>query len=235
MKNNLAQLTPQKHGKIKIKNGIDIAFFKNQNIVPVVLSELSKVAIETPIIFIKSTETGQFQLVTMLGLALEENLMIKDNQWQGLYIPQVMTGSPFALNKSEQVGEYIVGIDESSPLVNDQEGQELYQDGEATQYLRTRIESLKTYVSSFNQSIEFAQFLAENNLIQAQTISLNDQGKEHKLEGIYGINENVFAELSSETHLALREKGYLSAIYAMIISKHQLNRLVRNKSLIMGS
>jgi len=232
MKNNLAQLTPQKHANIKIKNGIDIAFLKNQSIVPVVLSELTKVATETPVIFIKNAETGQFQLVTMLGLALEENLMIKDNQWQGLYIPQVLRRAPFVLNKSEQAGEYVVGIDESSPLVNQQEGYELYYDGVATEYLKTRVEFLKAYALSLNQSMEFGKFLAKKNLIQEQTVSLNEQGKEHKLEGIYGINENVFAELSGETHLILREKGYLSAIYAMILSKHQLNRLARNKSLL---
>ncbi len=232
MKNNLEQLTPQKHANIKVENGIDIAFLINQSIVPVVLSELIKVATETPVIFIKHAETGQFQLVTMLGLALEENLMIKDNQWQGLYILQVLRRAPFVLNKSEQTEEYVVGIDESSPLVNQQEGYELYHDGVATEYLKSRVEFLKVYASSLNQSMEFGRFLAEKNLIQEQTISLNEQGKEHKLEGIYGINENVFAELSGETHLILREKGYLSAIYAMILSKYQLNRLARNKSLL---
>ena len=141
---NIQPLHNVTHANTKIKNGINIEFMKNQHLVPIVAHEFSRVANEYPIVFVKNSETGEFQPVAMLGLEPGENLFINEDRWTGLYVPHALVRYPLALVASpEDQQRLIVAVVQSSNLVSEDEGRALFDEkGEETDYLKRRKESL---------------------------------------------------------------------------------------------
>jgi len=232
MADNIQPLHNKTHANTKIKNGINIEFIKTQHLVPIVAHEFSRIANEYPIVFVKNSESGEFQPVAMLGLEPNENLMVKDDQWQGAYVPHALTRYPLVLSATpEDKTKLIVGIVESSDLVGEEEGQALFDEkGEETDYLKRRKDSLISFVEFSQVTAAFSKFLAEKELLTAQTLTLEIKGEKRDINGIYLIDEKKLNELSDEDFLDIRKRGYLGPIYSFLTSMHQVNRLARVKS-----
>jgi hypothetical protein len=220
------------HKDFKIKNGFNTDLVKDQHLVPVVAHEFARVANEYPIVFVKNNETGEFQPVAMLGLEPGENLIVKDGKWQGAYLPHALTRSPLVLSKNPENEEQLfVGINESSDLVNKEEGNALFDEkGEETDYLKRRKEGLVSFVEFSQITAAFTQFLADKELLMPQTLTLEIKGEKRDINGIYLIDEKKMNELSDEDFLDIRKRGFLPPIYSFLTSMPQVNRLARLKA-----
>lgn len=220
------------HKDFKIKNGFNADLVKDQHLVPVVAHEFARVANEYPIVFVKNNETGEFQPVAMLGLEPGENLIVKDGKWQGAYLPHALTRSPLVLSKNPENEEQLfVGINESSDLVNKEEGNALFDEkGEETDYLKRRKEGLVSYVEFSQITAAFTKFLADKELLIPQTLTLEIKGEKRDINGIYLIDEKKMNELSDEDFLDIRKRGFLPPIYSFLTSMPQVNRLARLKA-----
>jgi hypothetical protein len=73
----------------------------------------------------------------------------------------------------------------------------------------------------------FVEKLQSLELIKEQVLTLNIKGEERRINGIYLIDEPKLNELSDETFLELRKSGYLTAIYAMLMSLQHTQKLVK--------
>ena len=220
------------HKDVKIKNGFNADLVKDQYLVPVVAHEFARVANEYPIVFVKNNESGEFQPVAMLGLEPNENLFVQDGKWTGAYIPHALTRYPLVLSKHPENEEQLfVGINESSDLVNKDEGNALFDEkGEETDYLKRRKEGLISFVEFSQVTATFTKFLADKELLAPQTLTLDIKGEKRDINGIYLIDEKKLNELSDEEFLELRKRGYLPPVYSFLTSMPQVNRLARLKS-----
>ena len=122
----------EKHANIKVKNGVNVDFLKTQHLMPVVAHEFARVATEFPMAFVKNTESGQFQAVAMFGLQPGENLFVDGDKWTGSFVPMAAARYPFGLVKHPEQDQFGIVIDEASPLVGEEEGNALFEDGKET-------------------------------------------------------------------------------------------------------
>src|SRR5438067_2504606 len=112
---HLVSLDHEAHRHVHIDMALVEAAGATLNMVPVVLTEFSKLVVQYPIAFTKDKDTGRFVCVALFGLHDHENLFVDDGQWNAIYVPLQIARQPFFLgNAAEKEGaeaEYIVCLD----------------------------------------------------------------------------------------------------------------------------
>jgi hypothetical protein len=218
-----------RHSKKRIKDTTSFDFASKFHIAYVTMQEFARAASIFPIVFLEDKEKDEFRPVALLGLNAGENLFVDaKGAWQASYVPAIIRRYPFALAPAGQDGQYVVCIDEESALVSETEGNALFDDkGEPTQV----IENVKSYLAELQQmdtlTGEFARFLAEHNMFTPLNMRVRDNDKVKNISGCYVINEERLNNLSDERFLDIKNKRYLPAIYAHLISLAQTERLVK--------
>jgi len=217
-----------RHGHKKVRLTSDFRFAGKFHLAYVTIHEFVRAAATYPLIFLEDKERDEFRPVALLGLEAGENLFVDDQgKWDANYIPAIIRRYPFALTKATDADRYIVCIDEASELVNDTEGAALFDEqGQPTQV----IENVKRYLTELQQmdqvTQEFTRFLAQNNLLTPLSMRVNAADQVRNITGGYVINEERLNNFSDQKFLDIREKRYLPAIYAHLVSLPQIERLV---------
>lgn len=217
------------HAKTRIKEIGSFEFASKFHIAYVTMQEFPRAAAIFPIVFLEDKEKDEFRPVVLLGLNAGQNLFVDgDGKWQASYVPAIIRRYPFALTPRGNDGQYIVCIDEESSLVSTTEGNPLFDEkGEPTQV----IENVKRYLSELQQmdtlTRGFSSFLKEQNMFTPLNLRVRDNAKVKNISGCYVINEERLNNLSDQTFLDIKNKRYLPAIYAHLISLAQTERLVK--------
>ncbi|MCT7941188.1 SapC family protein [Shewanella holmiensis] len=227
MSNPITLLEQAKHGELKI-TASDFNHVAEQHIVPVTLHEIARAATEYPIVFVKNSETGEFQSVAMLGLKPGQNLSVKDGKWLGLYIPAVIRDYPLGLVLNPEVKDKVwIGIREEAKEVSKTEGQALFNGEQETPFLEARKKALITHFEQDQATRGILGFLAEKELLISQTLTVDVAGEKRNINGLYLIDEQKLNSLSDEDFLELKKRGLLGPIYGHLSSINQVNRLAR--------
>ena len=217
------------HANKRVKDISSFGFASKTHVAYMTLQEFTRAAPIFPIVFLEDKQKDEFRPVAMLGLTANQNLFVDAaGKWLASYVPAIIRRYPFALTASSQDGQFVVCIDEGSELVNDTEGAALFDiTGAPTQV----IDNVKRYLSELQQmelaTREFCGFLAKNNMFTPLNMHVKDGARMKNISGCYVINEERLNNLSDELFLVLKRKGYLSAIYAHLISLAQAERLVK--------
>ncbi len=230
MTSPMKALNAKAHGNIKIKSELHIEGTKNQQVLPLLVHEFAKAGAAMPVIFIRPNEDDNkiVQPAALLGLKPEENLFYKEGKWVGEYLPAVVTHHPFAMVPTADDHERLqMLVNENSPLINEKEGDALFEGDEQTEYLKNRIESLSNYFGSMQVTREFCDFLVEKDLLIEQTLTVEINGEKVQLNGLLLVDEKKLHEMSDEAHLDLRKRGYLGPIFAHLGSLHHANKLAK--------
>jgi hypothetical protein len=218
-----------RHAGKKIKDISSFEFASNFHIAYVTMHEFARAASIFPIVFLEDKEKDEFRPVVLLGLNAGENLFVDaEGKWQGSYVPAIIRRYPFALTPSGGDGQYVVCIDEASPLVSDTEGAALFDEqGEPTQV----IENVKRYLAELQQmdalTHTFCKYLAENNMFTPLNMRVRDNDKVKTVSGCYVVNEDRLNSLSDSKFLEFKANSYLAPVYAHLISLAQTERLVK--------
>jgi hypothetical protein len=218
----------ERHASKKIKEVSGFAFASKFHIAYVTMQEFARAASIFPIVFLEDKEKDEFRPVVLLGLDAGENLFVgKDGKWQASYVPAIIRRYPFALTPAGNDGQYVVCIDEESPLVSDSEGAPLFDEkGEPTKV----IDNVKRYLAELQQmdafTREFCKFLQANNMFTPLNMRVREASRVKNISGCYVINEERLNNVSDEKFLEFRTKRYLPAIYAHLVSLAQTERLV---------
>lgn len=224
-------ISQQKHSQTKIKVNNTFAQAKNQNLTLLTAQEFALASREYVIAFIKDSETGQFRPVALLGLTKEENLFYSEDGWKAGYVPQNLQAYPFGGQVQENSDQTIVCIYEDSHLVNDSEGESLFDaEGNNTDFLNKKAALVKTLLQNSWSTQHFAKYLADHQLIKPQSLTIRLEGQEpYDLNGMYVIDEKKLNEVSDEEFIEIRKRGYLGPIYAALISQANINALAKLK------
>jgi len=217
------------HGKLKVRELGTFEHVKNSHMVPVTAHEFTRLGAEYPIVFVKNSDTGQFQSVALLGLKVGENLFVDDDKWQGVFVPGSIRNHPFVLAPAGQDKEQLmVGIIENSPVVSEEEGNALFTDaGEESDYLKAKKETLVNFLESDQMTRAFVNVLAEKELLTQQSVTVNAGEEKINLTGLYIVDEKKLNELSEEEFADFRKRGFLPPLYAQLGSLHQLSKLAK--------
>jgi hypothetical protein len=116
---------------------------------------------------------------------------------------------------------------ENSHLVAD-EGEALFaEDGEPTDFLKNRQQFLAELANSEMLNQRFVKRVVELDLLDNIQIGIQYQdGTARNVTGIMSIDEKKLNALDDAIILELHKAGFLGAMYAIMMSLAQLNRLV---------
>lgn len=221
----------ERHAGKKVRANNDFRFASKFHVAYVTVHEFARAAAIYPLVFLEDKDSDQFRPVALMGLDAGENLFVdSQGQWAGSYIPAIIRRYPFALTKAAEADRFIVCVDEASDLLSDTEGASLFDEqGNPTQV----IENVKRYLGELQQmdtmTHEFGQFLVQNNLLTPLNMRVNAANQARNITGCYVINEERLNNFSDAKFLEVRQKGYLPAIYAHLISLSQIERLASMK------
>lgn len=232
--NKVVGLNKETHAKTKISNLRPFSHINNEHMLPVVVHEFVVAGAEFPVVFVKDPASERFQPVALLGLASQQNLMIKDDKWDALYVPRVIRNYPLVLVQDGADSErLLVAIDEASERVNEAEGFALFNDdGSESEFLTTRKQQMAEYVELSQITQNFTEKLKSLDLIKEQVLTLNINGDTRNINGIHMVDDKKLNELSDEVFLELRQLGYLTAIYAHLMSLQHTQKLVQKLAVI---
>ena len=231
MYQQVVPVNKERHANKKVLITSDFRFASQFHVAYVTVHEFVRAASIYPILFLEDKENDTFRPVALMGLAAGENLFIDaDGKWSASYIPAIIRRYPFALSKSQDADSYIVCVDEASDLLSDTEGAPLFDaQGNPTQV----IENVKRYLGELQQmdqmTQEFSKFLVQNNLLTPLSMRVNAADQVRNITGCYVINEERLNNFSDAKFLEVRQKGYLPAMFAHLISLSQIERLASLK------
>lgn len=235
---NLIALNQQVHQAIRINTQTVEAQASQLNMVPVVLSEFLKLAVQFPIALTKNKDTGRFVCVALFGFQEHENLFIKDQQWDSLYLPLQIRRQPFFLGNSEQGDDqFVVCIDSGHQSIEQKNSDALGteaifdQEGNATPYLENVKAILAELLNGEAATQAFLKTLAELKLLQPMQLEITfANGESTRVEGIYTINEVRLQNLSRDEIAGLHQQNYLAPIYTMLTSIGHIYDLIDRKN-----
>jgi len=225
----IVPVNKDRHAAKKILPVSDFRFAAKNHIAYLTLHEFVRAASTYPVLFLEDKANDDFRPVALLGLNAGENVFVDhEGRWQAGYIPAIVRRYPFALSASGEDDRFLVCVDEASTLLSDSEGQPLFDEqGNPTQV----IDNVKTYLGELQQmdrmTTEFTQFLVQNNLLTPLNMRVNVNEQVRNITGCYVVNEERLNNFSDAKFLEVRQKNYLPAIYAHLLSLTQIERLAK--------
>ena len=224
-----AAVTPESHAKKVWKQVTNYTFAASDTVIPLVGSEISKVAPVMPIGFVKQ-EAG-YQLVAITSLQLGKNLYVApDGKWLGAYIPSALRAYPFRLLKPEDAEKSILCINEASGLVveSTEEGNDFFDDeNQPVQGIKDIVNLLSQVEASMLVTERAVNALADADLIAPWEINLKQGEEVVPVEGLFRVDEAALNKLDDEDFLTLRKAGGLAVAYGQLFSMSQLAVLER--------
>jgi len=212
------------------------------NMIPVVVSEFTNLAVQYPIVIAKNEETGQFSLSALFGFEQYENLYWQNGEWQGLYLPLQIRRQPFFVGNTANADDgdkNLVCIDTNSPTIVTSDNQ---QDSEKLQTLFNNtgsdspyFETVKQYLAQLIQgeydNKNLLKTLAALDLIQPLALEITFvNGQNTRLNGLYTVNQDKLATLNAEQVARLHQEKLLQPIYTMVTSLGQIYALIERKN-----
>ncbi len=227
--NKVVGLHKEKHAKTKISSVRPFSHIAQEHMLPVVVHEFVVAGAEFPVVFVKDQQTERFQPVVLLGLASQQNLMLVDDKWQAMYVPRVVRNYPLVLvQEAPESDRLMVAIDEASERVNEAEGFPLFNDdGSESEFLTVRKQQMGEYVDYAQMTQVFMEKLKSLGLLKEQVLTVTINEEKRNINGIHMVDDQKLNELSDEAFLELRKLGYLTAIYAHLMSLQHTQKLVQ--------
>lgn len=245
-------LSETSHSHVSVVPEIDFSAFAYLTQTSVTVSEFAALSCSFPLFFIKDPQFGSFQSIALLSLdSVESENEVTDTtatppatpyfcHGDGRYIaslPASLMLHPFSLvHDPADEARLTMGINTNSQLMQP-EGLPLFNsDGSPTEYLQTVEQNLSQYFNDQLLTQNVTDQLVSLNLLQAFDVQVsytnsgtsnNEQTRTTTLKGLYNINEEQLMQLGDSDKLALFNNGVLAAVYAMLASISQLNRLIQ--------
>lgn len=237
MTSNHVAVTPELHKNTKVRTDLGFGFAEQIHIVPVVITEFADVAANCPIVFVKDETNGQLRVAAMLGLEIEKNLYVQDQEWQGTHVPMNLGRIPFSFTRIGEGNQLGAAIDMESDFVSDSEGTALFDDkGEHTDYYKQVNNFLANLFQGEMATQKFTDAVNKYDLLREFRLQMeDDSGTKRELVGLFTPTANRLSQLSDDAILELNKDGFLAGIHIAIQSMAQVKRLARRHNKMGGS
>lgn len=233
---NFVALNSQQHQHLKIDPDKVEKQSNKERMVPVVISEFSKLIVHFPIVITKNTETRRFACVALLGFEEGENLFWESNTWSGIYTPLNIARQPFFVGTEKGKDPAVCINIESDCIVNKNQekgkGKALFdKQGKDTEFLLQFKGMLADLIEGEAHTSALIQALLDFDLLtQIQLeITFEDQSSK-QIAGLYTVDEEKLENLVEEEFAVLRRQGMLKPIYIMIASISNIYALINKKN-----
>lgn len=204
----------------------------DQNSVFLAAVEFADACKEYPIVFVRAGNgpDGKTAVapLAVLGLRAGSNLFVDGDQWKGSYVPAYIRRYPFAMARLDNDGNNMaVCYDGKWPAFNTTTGEQLFKDGQPTEFLV----NAKNFLENFEQEAErtrlICNLLVELDLLQEMRFEATlPNGEKMDVEGFLALDEKKYAELPDAKVLELHRNGLIALLEMHRLSLTNMNRLV---------
>jgi len=229
---NFVLLNNITHKNLRIIRDTTVQYGDNEMSAITFPQEFRTIQNEYPIFFQKNPENGKFIPVALFGLRQNENLFLSEEGWDARYIPVSVKRRPFLigiqLSQDASQQSKMVYVDMDSPRVSETVGESVFQPhGGYSPYLDTVVDALEYIQYGTELNERFVEELLRLELIETINIEITLQsGETNNLAGLYTINEDKLAALSSEAAASLHSQGYMEFIYMLLASHSNMPKLI---------
>lgn len=209
-------------GKKKLASATDFSFAQGANSVPVTVVEFPMAQRHFPIVF---TQEQTPLPMAVLGARRGRNEFIDARgRWRShTYVPAYIRRYPFMFLENKLVGgdvQYVLCIDEESPLVSERKGEPLYDaKGGPGEVLRRATEMCAAFQGHYNLTVEFGRALRSCDLlVPNETGARIAPAGSAPLRGFSTIDEARFKDLDGATLADWNRRGWLQLVYGHLLS-----------------
>lgn len=222
----LVELSRSEHAGLRIRADGAEAAAARQHLIPLVVSEFRKVAIQYPIVFAKNPETGHFAPYALTGLGVEENLFWNGTALDAAYVPLNVRRQPFYVGMDDAARVLCVDLD--SPCLDTSGTRTIVDaDGSDSAYLKEILAVLGELVGGKAATEQFIATTLSLDLLAPLLLDIVlDDGTPLQIQGLYGLDEEKFRQLD----LGTMTRSYVELLYAVLISGGQIFNLIRLKN-----
>lgn len=233
MYTNLVPVDRVQHKNTRMKTGVSaIDRLRPLNSLFIAVAEMADVALEYPVVFVRvGGGEGQNPAIAPLavfGLKQGSNVFIKNDQWQGRYLPAYIRRYPFAMARlSDANNDMALCLDIDSGAFSETEGEVLFkEDGEASELLLNAKQFCENFEIEAERTRQACEALQQLNVLQDMRFEAQlPNGEKLDVDGFMTINEKTLAELPDDKILELHRNGLMEVITMHRLSLRHMSRL----------
>jgi SapC len=229
----LIELSRGEHAGLRIRSDKVAAAVAEQHLIPIVVSEFRKAAIQYPIVFAKHPETGRFGPYVLMGLDVGENLFWSGTELDVAYVPLNVRRQPFFVGLGESPdSRNVLCIDIEHPSVDPSGEKSIVDpDGGDSAYTKEILAILGELVAARGRTEQFIATTLSLELLVPMVLDIKlADGTPLQLQGLYGLDEDRFRQLAASQVAGLWQTGYLDLCYSVLLAGGQIFRLIRLKN-----
>ena len=217
-------LSPSTHATQRWRRYTGYAFAAQDALAPLVAQELPRAALHLPIAFAQQGDA--FTPVAVQGIAPGHNLFVApDGRWLGGYTPAAYRAYPFALANLPD-GQQVLAFDMDSGLLTEAGGEPFFEaDGSPAPGVKGVMAFLTQVQINRVQTARICQALADHALLQPWPITVQGDGGDRTVQGLYRIDEAALNALAADALKAVQQAGALPVAYCQLLSVQHLPRL----------
>lgn len=224
---NPVPVDTRKHEGVGVAKDIDLSFTREATALPVTILELAKAMGDYPLAFLKAAD-GVVP-VAITGFREKENLFVDENgRWTAdTYVPAYVRRYPFILAAAEGAEKLTLCVDEKDGNLVEGAEEPLVKDGKGTDTLNKILDFCRSYDQSSRATREFGEAVNAAGLLRERHAEIKMQdGSIHRVGGFMMIDEDKLRELSGEKLEEWHKKGWLGALYAILLSGDNWRRVM---------
>lgn len=219
-------VNPATHAGLKLDRSLGYGFSKGAQSVPVGLGEFDVVAQHYPIVFASGPNPAP---VALLGLGDGNNLfLMPDNTWRkDSYIPAYVRAFPFIFVEDANTKTVYVGMEADAECLRQDTGAPMFEDGQPTAALNESINFCSAFRDNLAAANAFARALDAAGLLEEEEATVNfAAGGGTRIRGFKILKSDRLDQVSDETFLDWRRRGWIGPLYAHLHSAARWGRLI---------
>lgn len=214
----LEPLDSTRHAELRLRD-VGHGFAAHLSSIPLAVEEFAVAGRHMPVVF---AATAPHMPVALTGLAPDRNLFVDENgAWRrGTYVPAYLRRYPFLLVRAAADSDQLVlCIDPQAPQFAAAAGEPIFDVERKPMPVATKaLDFTRSVEAAFRKTQEFAEGLALMGLLQPAATQFEWEGKPFRVDGFHAVDRERLAQLTGEELASLRDKGWLDAIYAHLLS-----------------
>jgi hypothetical protein len=220
----IVALSKEKHASSFLSELTDLQAYKNQSTLPVYGAEISRLALNFPLAFIKQGDSYGLHILCSYSPDFPNAWITPEGKWLGHYIPAIIRQSPFTVIPNDD-GNPIVCVDQDSSRLGDT-GNPLFEEGKTTEFLSGIIKFLEQLYLNGIATQKAIDLMASFDLMVPWELKVRTSDeKETTVEGVFRADENKLNELDDEQWLALRKVGAMPLLYGQLLSMGHIAKM----------